>query len=154
MQDIKHPGRPKKSDAKTTAEISKDYRDSLKRQNKKPINVYLSSHAKGMLDRVCQVKDMTKAEAIVWAFEEAFTYNAVKASHEASMIPGQFQKTLREKLREARLAACFSTSEIAERLDVALNRYEKWESGLEKIPEKYLMAVITMLRLPSNFFNG
>lgn len=152
MQEAKRPGRPKKEDAKTTAETSKDYRDSLKRQNKKPINVYLSSQAKGMLDRVCQAKNMTKAEAIAWALEEALAYNAIKASNEPSMIHGQFQKALREKLRDARLAACFSTEEMADRLDVAFNRYEKWESGLEKIPEKYLAAVIAMLQLPSNFF--
>jgi hypothetical protein len=35
-----------------------------------------------------------------------------------------------------------------------MSRYRKWEAGLVKIPNKYLDAVVCLLRLPQAFFTS
>jgi hypothetical protein len=145
-------GRPKKPDAKTTAEMSKEYRQNLKTEGKKAINTYLSAKARNALARICEAKSITIAEAIEWAIEEAIKFDAIKRSNEPSKIHGLYQTTLREKLIAARTAAAYSEAEMADRIQAPLSRYQKWEAGLEKIPNKYLYAVASLLNLPGNYF--
>ncbi|MDR1510433.1 MAG: hypothetical protein LBS53_12435 [Synergistaceae bacterium] len=71
-------GRPTKPDAKTDAEISREYRQSLKAEGKKAINVYLPSESRATLARICAAKSMTIAEAIEWAIGEAIAFGAIK----------------------------------------------------------------------------
>lgn len=152
MESKRSAGRPKKPEIKSEADISKDYRQRLKSQRKKAINIYLGDTAKATLDRICKAKNMTMAAAVEWALERAITLDAIERSNGPSLLPWQFQKGIREKLIDARNAAALSEAAMAEKIGVALNRYNKWESDLQKVPEKYLQRIIQMLRLPSNFF--
>jgi DNA-binding transcriptional regulator YiaG len=145
-------GRPKKPDAKTTAEVSKEYRQNLKSEGKKAINVYLPTGSLAVLARICKAKSMTMAEAVEWAIGEAIAYDAVKKSSEPSKIHGLHQKTIREKLVDARIAVAFTEAEMADRIQAPLSRYQKWEGGRERIPKKYLDAVIEQLNLPDDYF--
>jgi hypothetical protein len=40
----------------------------------------------------------------------------------------------------------------ANQIQVLLNRYRKWEAGLEKIPNEYLNAMVRLLNLPYDYF--
>jgi hypothetical protein len=53
-----------KPDAKSDAEISREYRRGLKAEGRKAINVYLETKTKNALARICEVKSMTIAEAM------------------------------------------------------------------------------------------
>jgi DNA-binding XRE family transcriptional regulator len=145
-------GRPPKQDAKTDAELSREYRRDLKKRGKKAINAHLSDTAKATLTRICKVKSMTIAEAIEWALDQAVRLDAIERSNGPSGILGYYQRRLSEKLKDARLAAAYTELDMAERIDAPMSRYVKWEKGLEKIPEKYLVAVVRLLSLPQDFF--
>lgn len=146
-------GRPRKLGAKTVAEASKDYRQSLKAEGKKAVNVYLSAVTREALARICKVKSVAMAEAIEWAVGEAIAFDAVKKSAGPSRIPGLSRKSVREKLIDARAAAVFTEADMADRIQAPLSRYRKWEAGLEKVPGKYLDAVVSLLNLPSDYFS-
>jgi DNA-binding transcriptional regulator YiaG len=140
------------SNTKTNAELSKKYRQGLKAEGKKAINVYLPAGSREALTRICEVKSMTIAEAIEWAVGEAIAFDAIKKSSEPSRVVGFYQRTVMERLKDARTAAAYTEAEMADRIQAPLSRYRKWEAGLEKIPNKHLVAVVSLLNLPRDYF--
>jgi Replication regulatory protein RepB. len=152
MDEKKRVGRPKKQGAKTDAEASKDYRQRLKSQRRQAVNIYLSANAKDLLDRICRARSMTMASVVEWALEQAVRLDSIEQANGSSCLPWRYQKEIREKLVDARNAAGLGECEMAERIRAPQNRYRKWEAGLEKVPEKYLRAVVETLHLPANFF--
>jgi DNA-binding transcriptional regulator YiaG len=145
-------GRPKKSDAKTKVEVYKEYRDSLKAEGKKAVNAYLTAETRDTLARICKAKSMTIAEAIEWAISQAIAFDAITKSNEPSRVMGFYQRTVMERLQDARTSAAYSEADMADHIQVPLSRYRKWEAGLEKIPNKYLNAVVRLLNLPYDYF--
>jgi DNA-binding transcriptional regulator YiaG len=145
-------GQPHEDTVKTEAESARDYRKSLKSQGKKAVNIHLSEQAKALLTRICTAKKMTMADAVEWSLNQAVKLEAIELANGPSSIPGQFQKGIREKLVAARTAAGLSIRDMADRIGIPSGRYDKWEHGLEKVPEKYLRAIIEMLDLPQSFF--
>jgi hypothetical protein len=59
-----------------------------------------------------------------------------------------------ERLKDARTAAAYSEADMSDRIQAPLERYRKWEAGLEKIPNKYLYAVVRLLNLPQDYFKN